>query len=212
MAGLLITPRREDYEKLTPERAVAILKEVSLSEEEAQQVIAAIRQQGNASETETVLSSSWKTEPTVQVGIVSAERILFSLNKVYTAKGEQIEGEQMVEFSEGGILWNGNPYRELKFIPQSKDASFSIKDVTIGVNFHWERKETQTFLGMLRLVVEEGKICAINELPVESYLTSVISSEMSATSSLEFLKAHAVISRSRRAVMASSRSSRKRMR
>ena len=196
MAGLLITPRWEDYEKLTPERAVAILKEVSLSEEEAQQVIAAIRQQGNASETEAVLSSSWKTEPTVQVGIVSAERILFSLNKVYTAKGEQIEGEQMVEFSEGGILWNGNPYRELKFIPQSKDASFSIKDVTIGVNFHWERKETQTFLGMLRLVVEEGKICAINELPVESYLTSVISSEMSATSSLEFLKAHAVISRS----------------
>jgi SpoIID/LytB domain protein len=196
MAGLLITPRREDYEKLTPEQAVAILKEVSLSEEEAQQVIAAIRQQGNANEAETVLSTSWKTEPTVQVGIVSAERILFSLNKVYTAKGEQIEGEQMVVFSEGAILWNGNPYRELKFIPQTKDASFSIKDVTIGVNFHWERKETQTFQGMLRLVVEEGKICAINELPVENYLTSVISSEMSATSSIEFLKAHAVISRS----------------
>ena len=80
--------------------------------------------------------------------------------------------------------------------PQSADASFSLSDVTIGVNFHWERKETQTFLGTLRFVVESDKIVAINELPVEKYLESVISSEMSATSSLELLKAHAVISRS----------------
>ena len=63
------------------------------------------------------------------------------------AKGATIEGEQMVEFSEGGILWNGNQYRELTFTPQTPDASFSLFDVTIGVNFHWERKETQTFLG-----------------------------------------------------------------
>ena len=76
------------------------------------------------------------------------------------------------------------------------NASFSLSDVTIGVNFHWERKETQTFLGTLHFVVESDKICAINELPVERYLESVISSEMSATSSLELLKAHAVISRS----------------
>jgi len=82
------------------------------------------------------------------------------------------------------------------FSPQSQEASFSLFDVTIGVNFHWERKETQTFLGSLKLVVEADKICAINELPVEKYLESVISSEMSATSSLELLKAHAVISRS----------------
>ena len=85
---------------------------------------------------------------------------------------------------------------ELTFVPQSGDASFSIDDVTIGVHFHWERKETQVFQGVLRLVVEADKICAINELPVENYLTSVISSEMNATSSPEFLKAHAVISRS----------------
>ena len=192
MAGLLITPRQEDFDKITPECAVALLKEVSLSEEEVKTVISHIEENNNSSGFSTWLDK----EPTVQVGIVSAERILFSLNKAYTAKGGQIEGEQEVEFSEGGILWNGNQYRELKFIPQAKDASFSIKDVIIGVNFHWERKETQTFSGVLRLVVEEGKICAINEVPVESYLTSVISSEMSATSSLEFLKAHAVISRS----------------
>lgn len=104
------------------------------------------------------------------------------------AKGEVITGPQQVSFSEGGILWNGNLYRELTFTPCDKDASFSLSDVTIGVNFHWERKETQTFQGTLKIVVEADKICAINRLPVENYLISVISSEMKATSSLEFLK------------------------
>ena len=98
--------------------------------------------------------------------------------------------------TEGEISWNGNVYRELTFTPLEDDASFSLEDVTIGINFHWERQETQTFLGTLRLVVDEGKITAINQVPAEDYLTSVISSEMNATSSLEFLKAHAVISRS----------------
>ena len=75
-------------------------------------------------------------------------------------------------------------------------ASFSLYNVTIGINFHWERQETQIFQGTLKLVVEEGKITAINLLSVEDYLISVISSEMKATSPLEFLKAHAVVSRS----------------
>lgn len=120
----------------------------------------------------------------------------FSLNGKYIAKGEVITGKQHVEFSEGGILWNGNLYRELTFSPNEKGVSFSLDDVTIGINFHWQRQETQTFEGVLKLVVEADKICAINSLPVESYLTSVISSEMKSTSSLELLKAHAVISRS----------------
>ena len=132
----------------------------------------------------------------MKVGIVSGQKIQFSLNGAYVAKGEVIEGDQTVEFSEGGILWNGNQYRSLTFTPQSAQSSFSLYDVTIGVNFHWERKETQVFLGTLRLVVESDKIIAINELPVESYLASVISSEMKATAGLELLKAHAVISRS----------------
>ncbi len=137
-----------------------------------------------------------ENEPTVTVGIVSAERIHFVLHHEYMAKGDRVTGSQEVSFSEGGILWNGTQYRELVFQPLSPSASFSLDDVVIGVNFHWERKQTQTFLGTLRLVVEEDKVCAINELPVEHYLESVISSEMSATSSLELLKAHAVISRS----------------
>ncbi len=135
-------------------------------------------------------------EPEISVGIVNAQEIIFSLNMNYFAKGEIVRGEQKVTFSEGGILWNGNLYKELMFTPQEDNASFSIYNVTIGINFHWERKETQIFSGALRLVVEEGKITAINILPAEDYLISVISSEMRATSSIEFLKAHAVISRS----------------
>jgi SpoIID/LytB domain protein len=135
-------------------------------------------------------------QPDVKVGIVSADELRFSLNGTYTAKGEDITGEQVVTISEGTIMWQGVQYRELIFTPKTSDTSFTIEDVIIGVNFHWERKQTQTFLGTLRLVVEEDKICAINELPVEKYLESVISSEMSATASLELLKAHSVISRS----------------
>ena len=135
-------------------------------------------------------------EPEVSVGIVNAQEIHFTLNGQFSAKGETVSGNQRVSFSEGGILWNDNLYRELTFTPQEKQNSFSLYDVTIGTNLHWERQETQTFSGILKLMVDEEKIVAINILPVEEYLTSVISSEMSANSSLELLKAHAVVSRS----------------
>ena len=193
MAGFIVTPRKEDFERITPEVALGILNEVSLQPDELQQVIDKLQASGLSNLNSKI---STRKEPCVTVGIVSGEKISFSLNKPYVAKGEVITGDQVVEFSEGGILWRGTQYRNLTFTPQSKDASFSLNDVTIGVNFHWERKETQTFEGTLRIVVEADKIVAINELPVEKYLTSVISSEMSSTSSLEFLKAHAVISRS----------------
>ena len=195
MAGLIITPRKEDFDRLTAEKAIAILKEVSLDDTQFQETAARIQ---SAAKKQSAISAICPKhhEPNVHVGIVSGEKIEFSLNGEYSAKGETITGRQTVEFSEGGILWNGNQYRELCFSPKGEKASFSLFDVTIGVNFHWERKETQTFLGELHLVVEADKICAINTLPVEKYLESVISSEMNATSSLELLKAHAVISRS----------------
>ena len=135
-------------------------------------------------------------QPDVSVGIVSGSQIRFRLDAPYLVEGTLAEGEQTVAFAEKSIHWKGKCYQELTFIPQQSDASFSLFDVTIGVNFHWEREETQTFLGRLKFIVNEDKVCAVNELPVESYLESVISSEMSATSSLELLKAHAVISRS----------------
>lgn len=198
MSGLIITPREEDFRKLTEEKALSLLQECGVSEEKMNAIIAKLKASKDAEDAAEASSTLYNKgkQPDVTVGIVSAQKIHFSLNKPYLAKGEKVLGEQVVEFSEGGVLWNGNQYSQLTFHPQRADASFSLSDVTIGVNFHWERKETQTFLGTLRFVVESDKIVAINELPVEKYLESVISSEMSATSSLELLKAHAVISRS----------------
>lgn len=198
MSGLIITPREEDFRKLTEEKALSLLQECGVSEEKMNAIIAKLKASKDAEDAAEASSTLYNKgkQPDVTVGIVSAQKIHFSLNKPYLAKGEKVLGEQVVEFSEGGVLWNGNQYSQLTFHPQSADASFSLSNVTIGVNFHWERKETQTFLGTLRFVVESDKIVAINKLPVEKYLESVISSEMSATSSLELLKAHAVISRS----------------
>lgn len=195
MSGLIITPRHEDFDKMTAETATAILKEVALDAADANTAAEKIRSKAqhhakNGADTQT------GKEPNVTVGLVSAQKITFRLNAPYMAKGAVIEGEQTVEFSEGGILWRGNQYSSLIFRPQTDNASFCMYDMTIGINFHWERKEAQTFLGALRFVVEADKIVAINELSVEHYLESVISSEMAATSSVELLKAHAVISRS----------------
>ena len=193
MGGLIITPRETDFRRLTVEQVLSIYREITLTADEVQQVVERLQHKSVISRLSLFTS---KQEPNVTVGIVSGQEIHFALNAPYTAKGETIQGEQTVIFSEGGILWNGSQYRELTFTPSTPDASFSLSDVTIGVNFHWERKETQVFLGVLRLVVESDRITAINELPVEQYLASVISSEMKATAGLELLKAHAVISRS----------------
>ena len=197
MAGLIITPREEDFSKINLDKATALLRECGISAEKMEAIVSNLKASAATAHEHPLQQLAGKgKQPNVNVGIVSGQKIHFSLNKPYLAKGEMVTGEQEVAFSEGGILWNGNQYSSLTFHPQSADASFSLSDVTIGVNFHWERKETQTFLGTLHFVVESDKICAINELPVERYLESVISSEMSATSSLELLKAHAVISRS----------------
>jgi len=123
--------------------------------------------------------------PKVSVGILRAPEIRFSTS-------EKIE---TVRCADGQLLWHGNTYGELRFSPQM-GGSFTLYDVVIGIGFHWERKENQTFNGTLRFIVEEGQVRAINEIDIEDYLLSVISSEMSGSATEEFLKAHAVISRS----------------
>lgn len=136
-------------------------------------------------------------EPVISVGIMSGAQIHFVFRGNYVCEGASYCGEKNVSFSSGKILFEGNLYDTLLFKPFYRDsASFELYDVTIGVNFHWERKEDQRFSGALKFIVEGEKVIAINLLPVEDYLTSVISSEMSASASLELLKAHAVISRS----------------
>lgn len=198
MGGLLITPREEDFGKLTPKQAAAILREVTVTESELRQVVRKLHGARSArSAAQAVgMPGADGEEPEVSVGIMKADKVCFCLNADYTAKGETVTGGQETVCKDGGILWNGNIYSELTFLPEGGDASFTLDGVSIGIRFHWERMESQTFKGALRLIVEEEKIVVINRLSVEDYLASVISSEMSANAPLELLKAHAVVSRS----------------
>ena len=138
------------------------------------------------------------TEPQIAVGILSEKEIRFSFpDDFISSDGIAISGIQQAVYQKGKIHWQEKVYDELSFTPQQNTASFfELQDVTIGINFHWERKEVQRFKGKLKIIVEDDKLTAINIISIEDYLTSVISSEMSATASLELLKAHAVISRS----------------
>lgn len=138
----------------------------------------------------------YTNEPIVAVGIVSGKLLSFTLTNAFMVNSKTILGNYSAHFVSGKIFWEGCEYAELLFTPIDDSASFTLQDVVIGVKFHWQRKESQTFRGSLRIIVDGERLYAINEIKVEDYLTSVISSEMSATSSLELLKAHAVISRS----------------
>ena len=78
-----------------------------------------------------------------------------------------------------------------------REHTFLLKNVRIGIGFHWDRHEDQEFEGQLEIHTNaDGTQTAINTLDLEDYLCSVISSEMNANSPMELLKAHAVISRS----------------
>ena len=169
MCGLLITPRAEDYERLTATRAADILCEVGV-----------------------------RTEPTIDVGIMQGREIAFSLNTPYTANNITYNaGEYTARLEGDKIIFNNNLYDELYFTNATDHSStFSLHGVTIGKEFHWQQQETQTFQGALILRIIDGELHAINRIAIEDYLTSVIASEMSGTSSVELLKAHAVISRS----------------
>ena len=138
------------------------------------------------------------TEPQIAVGILSGKEIQFSFpDEFISSDGIAISGIQQAVYRKGKIYWQEKEYDELSFTPQQTTSSFfELQDVTIGINFHWERKEVQRFKGELKIIVEDDKLTAINIISIEDYLTSVISSEMSVTASLELLKAHAVISRS----------------
>lgn len=140
-------------------------------------------------------------EPRIRIGIMYEEEISFQLNGIYTLQqnGKTYTGKQFIAYQKGKIHFDGMELQpeELIFKPKEyESASFELFDVTIGIKFHWERKENQSFKGSLHFICEDNKLSAINVLDLEDYLASVISSEMNATSSMELLKAHAVISRS----------------
>lgn len=138
-------------------------------------------------------------EPLLEVGIVSGTELNFYFPVAFNLVGgtETWSGSHSVCFENGMIRFENNLYEVLEFVPVSQDnAAFELLNVKIGINFHWERTEKQVFEGRLKFIVEDSKLTAVNRVPLESYLTSVISSEMSAKASAELLKAHAVISRS----------------
>lgn len=138
-------------------------------------------------------------EPTIRVGIMSAERITAMLHGDYVIDGsdDRINGDVSVQYADGGILFNGVRYSVLRLTPVSEsECFFTLCDVTIGVEFHWQRKEAQSFRGGIEFYAADGAVTVINDINAEEYLKSVISSEMNAHASLELLKAHAVISRS----------------
>ena len=178
MGGVFIVPVEDEFEKMTPELLNEMIAEVSISPEDQERI-------------NTRLT---RYQPQLEVGIMSAKEIRFEV----LADGA---GERKAVLSEGKIEYDGALYDELYFeagTPSTMFAepSFILHDVTIGINFHWERKEVQKFAGALKIIVEKDKLTAINVVGVEDYLLSVISSEMKASASEEFLKAHAVISRS----------------
>ena len=137
-------------------------------------------------------------KPYINVGIVTGKEISFTLNGKYlTQEGEVVTGQLKASATGNGEISLGTKKIEsIELTPEDNNCSFTLHNVTIGISYHWERQEEQTFTGKLKLITDGENVIAINILPVEDYLVSVISSEMSATSSLEFLKSHAVISRS----------------
>jgi SpoIID/LytB domain protein len=143
-------------------------------------------------------------EPNISIGILSEKKIDFELHGDFKVAGTKqiFSGKFTAEIENNKIVcrWNDNKEEipdDIIFVPQDiQSESFLLRNVKIGVNFHWERKEKEIFTGSLKLIKENDNVTAINVLPIERYLLSVISSEMSAKSSLQLLKAHAIISRS----------------
>ncbi|MDR2496641.1 MAG: SpoIID/LytB domain-containing protein [Tannerellaceae bacterium] len=134
----------------------------------------------------------------VKVGVAEEEAVRFVFNSEYeaTASGTKYSGPYEAAADAGAILFEGRRYDSIAFRPLSAEASFDLRDVVIGKSFHWERREDQRFRGELHLVADGNRIAAINLIDLEDYLESVISSEMNAAAPTEFLRAHAVISRS----------------
>ena len=178
MAGVFVAPEEADFEKATSAQLEEMLSEVSVSEEAEAMIDARLT----------------RKQQEIEVGIMSADKIEFEI----ISDGA---GPQRVSVVDGRINYNGALYDELYFDSVTRstffaEPSFILRNVPIGIDFHWQRCFTQKFAGSLKFIVENGKVTAINKVGIEDYLLSVISSEMRADAPLEFLKAHAVISRS----------------
>ena len=180
MAGVAIVASRDSFDKLDAPRLGEIIREVSFDE----------------SKTRTMEDKLLRKQAVLTVGVVSLPELAFNFKSAYSFQGQTYIGAHTATVQDGKILFEGKLYDEVFFEHVGEEGSFELSNVTIGVDFHWNRQETQLFPDDLKLIVENGKVTAVNCVGIEHYLVSVISSEMSATNSEELLKAHCIISRS----------------
>lgn len=184
LGGVFIAPLQKDFERITGADLAAVADEVCLDRIAQDELYRSLE------------ADFRRFQPTVSVGIQFEPEIRAEFSGVYRFGEQEVTGLQSFVLEQDRIRWQGGLYGELLFVPSSPGLYFELKDVTIGINFHWERRENQRFGGALRIIVEGDRLTAVNLTGVEDYLLSVISSEMSATASKSLLKAHAVISRS----------------
>lgn len=178
MGGTFITVDREDFEKLSPRLLRDMLSQITLPAEDEQKILRRLT----------------RTQQKLEVGIVSGDEISFEI----VSDGA---GRRTARYKDGRIEYGGILYDELFFEARTlstmfAEPTFILHDVIIGVGSHWKRNESQKFAGALKIMVSEGRLTAVNIIGVEDYLLSIISSEMSAESNVEFLRTQAVIYRS----------------
>ena len=180
MAGVAIVSSKDSFDRLDAPRLGEIIREVSF----------------DAEKTRIMEDKYIRKQEILTVGVVSLPELAFNFKTPYTFEGQTYTGAHTATVQNGKILFEGRTYDEVFFRHVGEEGSFELSNVTIGVDFHWNRQETQRFPDDLKLIVENGKVTAVNCVGIENYLVSVISSEMSATNSMELLKAHCIISRS----------------
>ena len=179
LGGVFIVPVEEDFRRTDAEVLQSIIRET--------------------------VDTSW--QPVIDVGLLTAPELRVRFNQPFSISGisgqeglsgdrDNISGEQVFTLQDGMVRWNGKCYGKMEFRPASAESTFTLHRVKIGINFHWEREEDQMFSGGLTVLPAGEGLVAINSVLVEDYLLSVISSEMNGDAPEEFLKAHAVISRS----------------